>query len=239
MHRASKLDPWLQRAGFLLLPPTCVLCGGTGLRARDLCAACTQALPFNRVCCPLCALPLAFAAPACARCLRNRPAYASACVPLRYEGGVRMLLPRYKFRADLAVGRVLADILASAAISAPRPDLLAPVPLHRSRLRERGFDQAWELTRALARALELPARADALTRIRATSAQTGLDAAARRRNLRAAFAAGSGVAGLHIALVDDVVTTGATIGAAARVLRNAGAARIDIWAVARAPLGRG
>jgi len=238
LDRRQRVDQWLQRAGFLLLAPTCVLCGATGMRGQDLCAACAQALPFNHVCCPICALPLAFPAPACARCLRRMPAHTSAYVPLRYEAGVRMLVPRYKFGADLAVGRVLADILATAVCAAPRPDLLAPVPLHRSRLRERGFDQAWELCRALARTLDLPARADALQRIRATRAQTGLDAASRRRNVRAAFAAGSAVAGLHIALVDDVVTTGATIGAAARVLRQAGAARVDIWAVARAPLGR-
>jgi ComF family protein len=229
------VDDWLQWAGFALLAPTCVLCGAGGMAGRDLCARCDAALPRNRVCCPRCALPLAAPAPACARCLRQSPAFRATVAPLRYEGDVRRLLPRYKFGADLAVGRVLGDLLAAAAAAAPRPQLVVPVPLHTARLRTRGFDQAWELTRHVAHALALPARARALQRLRATPAQTGLDAAARRRNLREAFVARMAPGERHVALVDDVVTTGATVQAAAAALRRAGVARVDVWAVARAP----
>lgn len=231
----TAVDGWLARAGFALIGPTCVLCAAPGEPGRDLCPACDRALPRNTCACPRCALPLAAPAPACANCLRRAPPMAATRAALRYEGDARRLLPRYKFGADLAAGRVLAGLLVEAVAGAPRPDLVLPVPLHPARLRERGFDQAWELARAVARELALPARCDLLRRTRATPAQTGLDAAARRRNLRDAFSADPGVRGRHLALVDDVMTTGATVAAAARALRRAGAASVDVWVVARAP----
>jgi ComF family protein len=111
--------------------------------------------------------------------------------------------------------------------------------LHVSRLRERGYNQAFELAKPVARALGVPIARDRLARIRATPAQTGLDAAARRRNLRGAFAVSRGGSlPKHIALFDDVVTTGATVRECARVLRRAGVERIDVWALARAPQRR-
>ncbi|MFN9794155.1 MAG: ComF family protein [Pseudomonadota bacterium] len=219
----------------LLLAPTCVLCGARGADGGDLCAGCASDLPHNSIACPRCALPLAAPAPACAHCLRRPPPQAATLAALRYEGAARHLLPRYKFGADLAIGRVLADLLLAVAADAPRPELVAPVPLHAARLRQRGFDQAWELARAVAGRLDQPARPDALRRVRATLAQTGLDAVARRRNLRQAFAIAGDVAGRRVALVDDVMTTGATVEAAVRALRRAGANRVDVWVVARAP----
>ena len=116
-----------------------------------------------------------------------------------------------------------------------RPQALVPVPLHPARLRQRGYDQALELARRLARLGGLPVRADALRRVRATAAQTRLDAAARQRNLQAAFAVRAGVTlPAHVALVDDVMTTGATLHACARVLLAAGVRRVDAWCIARA-----
>ncbi|QWF19930.1 ComF family protein [Lysobacter capsici] len=116
------------------------------------------------------------------------------------------------------------------------PPVLVPIPLHRSRLRERGYDQALELARPLARQLGLPLQAQALTRVRDTSAQSQLDASQRRRNLRDAFAWNGDVAmPAHIVLIDDVMTTGATLHSAARVLRRAGALRVDAWVCARVP----
>ncbi len=235
MSPLVRVDEVLQRLGRGLFAPSCVLCESPGAGGRDLCAHCADALPWNTVACPVCALPLAAPAPACARCLRRAPPFFAAVAPLRYAADARRLLTRYKFGADLAVGRVLAALLADAVHARVPPDRVVPVPLHRSRLRERGFDQAWELARAVARAHGLAAQPDALRRQRATTAQTGLDAAARRRNLRAAFVAESAVAGLRVALVDDVVTTGATVAAAAGALRAAGARSVEVWALARAP----
>ncbi|HEX7342007.1 MAG TPA: ComF family protein, partial [Rhodanobacteraceae bacterium] len=111
---------------------------------------------------------------------------------------------------------------------------IVPVPLHRARLRQRGYDQAQQLARQIARRLRLPLRDDCLQRTRATSAQSTLDAVARRRNVRGAFRLRDGVAlPAHVALFDDVLTTGATLAECARVLRRAGVARVDVWALAR------
>jgi ComF family protein len=115
------------------------------------------------------------------------------------------------------------------------PDLLLPVPLHPSRLRKRGYNQALELARPLGRRLGIPVRHDVLRRTRCTGAQTELDAAARVGNVRGAFALASLPAQRHVALVDDVMTTGATLAEAAMVLLAAGMDRVDVWALARTP----
>lgn len=177
-------------------------------------------------------------APLCGGCLRHEPPFAGAWAPFRYEHPLDLLEARFKFHADLAAGRVLSALMIerAAADAPPRPELLIPVPLHSARLRERGYNQALELAQPLARAFAIPLRADLLVRTRATPPQTGLDAKTRRRNLRGAFALAEGTAlPEHVALIDDVMTTGATLRECARVLRRAGVARVDVWALARAP----
>jgi len=237
----AKVDGWAGRALRVLLPPRCLLCGGRGANTRDLCEGCARDFPRNDVCCPRCALPLKTPAPLCGECLDREPPFASAWAPFRYAHPLDLLEARFKFRGDLAAGRVLADLMIERAVDdAPaRPDLIVAVPLHVSRLRERGYNQAFELAKPVAGALGVPIARNGLARIRATPAQTGLDAAARRRNLRGAFAVPRGASlPKHIALFDDVVTTGATVRECARVLRRAGVERIDVWALARAPQRR-
>jgi len=237
----AKVDGWAGRALRVLLPPRCLLCGGRGANTRDLCEGCARDFPRNDVCCPRCALPLKTPAPLCGECLDREPPFASAWAPFRYAHPLDLLEARFKFRGDLAAGRVLADLMIERAVDdAPaRPDLIVAVPLHVSRLRERGYNQAFELAKPVAGALGVPIAREGLARIRATPAQTGLDAAARRRNLRGAFAVPRGASlPKHIALFDDVVTTGATVRECARVLRRAGVERIDVWALARAPQRR-
>lgn len=222
-----------------LLPARCLLCAGGGADGLDLCAACRGALPWNRAACARCGLPLPAPEPACGRCLRAPPAFAATVAPWVYAFPLDRLLPRLKFHGDLAAGALVAGRMLEALRAAPRPQALVPVPLHHARLRERGYDQALELARPLARGLGLALRDDLLQRTRATAAQSDLAAAARRRNVRGAFAvdARAGVPA-HVALVDDVMTTGATLGECARVLRAAGVARVDVWVAARVP-GRG
>lgn len=223
----------LTRLGRWLLPPRCLLCGEPGAHGRDLCPACLAALPRQRCACPRCALPLPQPAAACGDCLRQPPPFDRSLAAYTYGFPLDRLLPRFKFHGDLAAGRELAAGLIEAAITADRPQTLIPVPLHPARLRERGYNQALELARPLAAALALPLRPNLLQRRRATDPQTELDAATRRRNVRGAFLAPGPVPG-HIALVDDVMTTGATLAECARVLRHAGAERVDVWVVARA-----
>ncbi len=128
---------------------------------------------------------------------------------------------------------------AASRFLPPLPAALLCVPLHESRLRERGYNQALELAKPLARALHLPLHPHALRRIRSTQAQSGLDARARRRNLRGAFEIDPAqTLPTHVALLDDVMTTGSTLRECARVLRKAGVQRVDVWALARAPARR-
>jgi ComF family protein len=145
------------------------------------------------------------------------------------------LLPRAKFHGDLAASRQLAMLMAPALAAADRPEAVVPLPLHRERLRRRGYDQALELARPLARELGLPLHEGLLRRQRATAPQSRLDAVQRRRNLRDAFVverSGRPAPG-HVVLVDDVMTTGATLHAAAIALRRVGVARVDAWVCAR------
>lgn len=216
-----------------LLPPRCLLCAGPG-DGMDLCAACRAELPVNAICCAHCALPLAYPAARCGACLRRAPAWDGAWAPYRYGWPLDRLESRFKFSAALAAGRVLGELWAGHALPV-RPDCIVPVPLHRARLRARGYNQALELARVLARRHHLPLRRDLLQRARATAAQTELDAAARRRNVRGVFALRDGVnRPAHVALVDDVMTTGATLSECARILKRAGVARVEAWALARA-----
>lgn len=244
--RLAEVDGLRRRLGFwlrndasrLLWPTRCLVCGEAGGEAWDLCPACAAALPWQRNACRRCALPLpeAEGGAACGSCLASPPPLDEVHAACLYAAPVDRLLPRFKFHEDLAAGRLLAQLMTDALASLPRPEALVPVPLHVSRLRRRGYDQALELAKPLARALHVPLRDDLLRRIRATAAQSERDAAARQRNVRNAFAAVPGVAlPRHVVLVDDVMTTGATLHAAARALRRAGVERVDAWVCARVP----
>jgi ComF family protein len=224
----------------LLLPPTCLLCGAPGEDGLDLCAGCAADLPRNAPCCPRCALPLAAPLPAgtlCGACQRRPPPFERCIAPLRYQDPVPYLVAAAKFRGRLNAARLLGLLLARALEEGAieRPEVLIPVPLHRARLAERGYNQALEMARPVARALALPLDIACCTRAIATAPQTGLDERARRRNIHGAFAALTPLPWGRVAVLDDVVTTGSTVAELARVLRRAGANRVEVWAVARTP----
>ncbi|MGH8274369.1 MAG: double zinc ribbon domain-containing protein [Gammaproteobacteria bacterium] len=217
------------------LDTRCLACGARGGRA--LCAACFHDLPWNDHACRYCALPLPDSpATLCGTCARRPPHFDVAHAAFGYGWPVDRLIRRFKFKADLAMGRILALALADYLDlhQLPRPDLLIPVPLHRRRLAERGFNQSAEIARVLGPRLETKTSFNGLIRLRDTPAQSGLDRAARLRNLRGAFACGAPVAGLRVAVVDDVITTGSTVETLADVLKRAGAAEVAIYAIARA-----
>ncbi|GIX39264.1 MAG: amidophosphoribosyltransferase [Silanimonas sp.] len=201
-------------------------------------------------CCLHCREPVPGTLPICADCtagLRPAPALPEAPAPcsgarlaaFRYERTAAALITAYKFGENLAAGRVLARLALPALRGADHPEALVPVPLHRQRLRQRGHDQALGLARDWGRALGLPVRADLLRRNRATLPQTTLDARGRAGNVAGAFEA-RGPCPAHVALVDDVLTTGSTVAAAAEALFAAGARRVDAWVLAwAAPPGGG
>ena len=211
----------------------CLVCGERGMPGHDLCAACKAALPWQGPACPRCALPQTGSNP-CDACRQSPPPLQAVHAVFDYAFPLDRLLPRLKFHRDLAAGRVLVQCMLERLRTLPRPAAIVPVPLHAARLRRRGYDQALELARPLARALQVPLLAGVLRRTRATGAQSRLDAEARQRNLRKAFAVVDGARlPAHVVLVDDVMTTGATLHAAARALRRAGVARVDAWVCAR------
>ena len=231
-----------------LWPPRCLVCrdGGrdSGAGGQDLCDACADALPWLGPACRHCALPLPGALPGqagtCGSCLQDPPPLTRAHAACLYGAPLDRLLPRFKFHHDLAAGRLLAQLMAQAfaplATDWVQPAALMPVPLHPRRLRQRGYDQALELARPLARALDLPRLDNVLRRVRDTTPQSRLAAAQRHGNLKDAFSA-TRVAALpaHVVLIDDVMTTGATLHAAAEALRRAGVVRVDAWVCARVP----
>lgn len=218
--------------------PVCVLCRGRALRETGLCRGCQASLPWLGAACPGCALPLA-SGELCGRCLRRPPPQAQAFALFRYEYPIAGLIQGLKFQGRLSHARLLGELMARhlAELPGPRPDLLVPVPLHRRRLRERGYNQALEIARPIGRRLGLSVDARCCRRVVATAMQSSLGRKERRANVRRAFRARLD-GPRHIAVVDDVMTTGYTVAEVVRCLRSAGAERVDVWVCARADAGR-
>lgn len=230
----SRLSAALAWLGQQALPLRCLVCDEPGSAGLDLCLACHADLPWNDHACPQCALPLPVGAPAlrCGTCLHDPPLQSAAAAAFLYAAPVDQLLRRFKFHQDLAAGRLLSQLMLQRVpgfVAGP----LAPVPLHRQRLRARGYDQALELTRPLARALRQPVWCG-LHRDRLTAAQSSLDADARRRNLHDAFAITAPPPSC-LTVVDDVMTTGATLDAAVQAVQRAGLPDVAVWVCARVP----
>ncbi len=233
------INKWLQIAQSWLLPPICLLCGVRG-EDSGLCAACRAELPWQSNACIACALPLA-RGELCGQCLQRRPSRDESFAVFDYAPPIDALIQRVKFNGDLACARLLGHLMVEG-IQRRQPSLpraLIPVPLHRGRLASRGYNQALELARPIARALHLPIEYACVTRIRATAEQSGLGAAARGDNLRDAFVVrhrdGNRI-GDDVAIIDDVMTTGHTVDALAGVLKRAGVRHVRVWVCARALL---
>ncbi|APA70148.1 ComF family protein [Janthinobacterium sp. 1_2014MBL_MicDiv] len=229
------------RLGACLLPAQCALCG-MGC-AEVLCPPCrAQYLGQLRPRCRLCANPLDDAAKLCGRCLRQRPAYDATITAFDYAAPVDQLLLQLKFGARLALAPLLAQLLYVAIQQQSdweRPQLLCPVPLGPARLAERGFNQALEIARPLARLLQLPLQPRLALRLRETRAQSGVAPQERQANLAHAFAIAPDyvalLQGCHVGIVDDVMSSGHTVNALAAACKGAGAGKVSILAVARTP----
>jgi ComF family protein len=223
-----------------LIPSSCALCADAA--AQVVCPACRQqffvAAQVQR--CDCCGLPSQDGL-RCGACLRDPPAFDATIVATDYLAPVDQLVLQLKFGARLALaplfGSALLDAIIARSSAAPLPHLLAPVPLSAQRLRHRGFNQALEIARPLARSLGIPLIAQLAERVRETRAQAGLPLPERQRNLRAAFdlrhQSIDRVPGQHIGIVDDVMTTGATLNELAKILKNFGAARVTNLVFAR------
>jgi len=228
----SILLTWLARARSsvigAVLDQDCVLCGAAS-GAAPLCLQCHAGLPMLAPGCPVCAMPCPGGEP-CGTCLAHPPWFDGTVAAWRYEYPVDRLVQALKFHGRLALAPYFARALAGRVGHA---DLVIPMPLHASRLVERGFNQAVEIASCLARETGNRILPRGAVRIRPTQPQANLPLEERSKNVRGAFECGLDLAGTSIALVDDVMTTGATLNELARVLKRAGAARVENWVVAR------
>ncbi|HEX5056687.1 MAG TPA: ComF family protein [Gammaproteobacteria bacterium] len=240
---------WLEQALAWVFPFNCIVCeraaGETGM---DLCAACREDLPWLGRACFRCANPLAAAAPVpeptalvCGRCLRQAPHFERSHCVFNYGEPVSWVLHGLKYQRRLSGVPVLSRLLLEHLRTRVErwPELIVPMPLHAARLRQRGFNQALEIARPLARALGIPLGAGICERKRNTAQQSELPASRRAANVRNAFRMRGALTVKHVAIVDDVITTGATVNELARLLKRNGAETVQIWAIARTPVNFG
>ncbi len=223
-----------------LFPCRCILCHKALNLSFGVCADCYQALPHNKVCCVRCALPLPEdieEAVLCGRCIRQTPAFDYAHSLFRYEDDVINLVHQLKFGEKISYAQSIGEMLCSLIRNLDeKPDCLLPVPLHKSRLKMRGFNQSIEISRVLAKKLAIPIENKAVIRHRSTAAHAGLNARQRRVNIKGAFSVAYDMKYKHVLIVDDVMTTGATVNEMAKVLKKNGVSRIGVLSIARAPV---
>jgi len=220
----------------LLFPARCAACDEPG--ESPFCALCAETLVMASPGCPVCGAPQdesllpALKPRRCPHCRARPPPFAFAAAPCLHGGALAEAIHRLKYEGREDLGAALAVLFEACPL--PKSDLLAPIPLHPRRLRQRGYDQAALLAAGAARRFGLPLRR-LLLRVRETGQQVGRDRTSRERAVRGAFVAAAEVTGARICLIDDVLTTGATASAAAAALLDAGAAQVEVRTLARAP----
>ena len=253
----------LEHLGEVLLPNRCLLCATRVCASKAMrrggvvCAGCISDLPHTGPSCPRCAEALKPLAPIgmasertgtpaapCNLCRAQAPAFDHSVALWRYDFPLDGLIGAFKYRHQLALAPFFGEQLAQrvrlllGSGDLTRPDVILAMPLHPRRLAERGFNQSLLVAKVLSRQLRLPLRSDWLQRVRHTPSQAGLPWQQRAANLEHAFRCKDDVAGCHVAVVDDVMTTGSSLQEVARTLKLAGAIRVDNWVLARTPASR-
>lgn len=240
----TMLINYLQRFGNWLLVTECLLCRNQVNTGKNLCVDCISQLPWNHVACERCAAPFdqmnSFKEEKtiiCGQCLSSPPLVTKAYAAFVYQTPIAQLITQFKFRQQLTCGSILSELLLKFLQrqyqSQHWPQAIIPVPLHRKRLAERGYNQANELARPLAKSLNIPLCLDLCARVKETNTQTTVSARERAINLKNAFTTVKSHTLNHVAIVDDVLTTGSTVAALAHTLTISGVEQIDVWAVAK------
>ena len=224
-----------------LLPLPCCLCGLKSDTDYNLCLDCQASLPWQQHVCQQCAVALPETAGiSCGPCLQRPPMHTQLLAAFFYQGAIESLIYHFNFGQGLDTGLVLAKCLYQYLLTKPRqrwPDCLIPVPLHVKRLRKRGYNQAAELGKHLACWLSIPIPLHSCQRVHHTPSQTRTAPRDRRRNMHGAFKVSPQFKAKHVAIIDDVYTSGSTTRELCRMLKRAGVETIEIWVVARAGLG--
>jgi ComF family protein len=222
-------------AAAFVLPQDCLLCAGPSARTL-ICEGCARTLPRNESPCPTCGLPLSASERSCRRCQAAPPAFDSTIAPYLYAYPLDRLVQAFKYQGQLGCARWFAESILAGGAAAAGADLIVAMPLARARQRERGFNQSLEIARVISRRTGVPLAVNAVRRVRDTRPQAGLPWVERRRNVHGAFTCSTDLGGRHVTVVDDVMTTGASLDELSRTLKHAGAARVANWVVARTPL---
>lgn len=240
-----------------LFPSRCLLCQKTiVLRSEnnnhdniEICQQCLTTLPYNGNCCDRCAVPLVTEGHGpvyCGRCIKKSPAFDYVYSPLCYENDVIRLVHQLKFNEKITFSRSLSEMMHKCWVSKTEEknsadvidilDCLMPVPLYKSRMRQRGFNQSIELSRVISKKLNVPIECNTVNRRRSTESQTGLNITQRRKNIKGAFEVVKKISAKDVLIIDDVMTTGSTVDELARVLKKEGVKRVGVLCLARAPI---
>ena len=228
---------WLNEFSYVLLPGTCILCEAGTHRKLDLCADCESELPWLRHACLLCSIPLPDGDTICGRCLTKKPPFACCYSSFLYSYPIDRMIIEFKENRKLHIGHLLGNLLAD---SFPKhftlPDLLIPIPLHKTSLKQRGFNQSLEIAEVLSNRWSVPVDSRNCSRVVKTNEQKSLSLKDRTRNVKDAFAISRAYQGERITIVDDVITTGATAKELARLLMSNGAGSTEVISIARTPV---
>lgn len=231
---------FLKKFATWLMPHSCVFCRNITDRSQDLCLSCLEHLPIIKQSCLSCAniLPATHQNGMCGQCLKQKPPFDTTHALFHYQPPIPKLILDLKFHQALTHAKLLGELLAEKILfewyqNKALPSAIIPIPLHTDRLKERGFNQAIEIARPVAKALKRPLLLHDAVRIKSTVPQTTLSAKERKLNIKNAFLIKKSFENQHIAVIDDVITTGNTIYEFCYLLKKQGAAKISVWCCAR------
>lgn len=230
----------------ILFPHTCVLCAEQSNQSRDLCTECEKELPWSHSVCKQCGLHISTTSHTeiCGQCQQQAPQFDRVLALCDYADPIDRLIAAAKFHQKLVYTRVLGELLAKQVSqfwyqAQALPSMIIPVPLHDTRLKERGYNQSLEITKIVSKKLRLPFSFDICRRNKPTLPQSGLMHDEREKNMKNAFTLKNTMIPPHVAIIDDIVTTGHTVGELSKQLREAGVKQIDIWCCARTQRKKG
>lgn len=221
----------------LIIPIRCLACQRPSKQKKPLCKACETQMPILKNICRHCAAKLPEDAPKqmCGQCIKQPPFFTKTIALFCYEDIIVKLITGLKFHQELNVAKLLSHLFCEHIINekVTVPDIIMPVPLHKKRLKERGYNQAVEIAKPIAKKFNIPLLINACVRIRYTKPQIEMPSELRKQNIKNAFEIKKSIAGLSIAIIDDVMTTGNTVNELSKMLMKSGAKQVEIWCIAR------
>ncbi len=236
--RTSSTNVLSRQAIDWVFPRFCIICGDSSSENTDICSECSKSIPIINSYCPICGVKSKQNI-VCGTCQKQPPHFDQTYAGFDYTTPIDHFIKRLKYSKQLEFARILGEMFSHrlASTETPIPETVIPVPLHKERLRERGFNQSLEIARSVAKQLGIAIDYKSVGRVKPTPPQTELPFKKRRANVRNAFKIIKSIKGQHVAIIDDVMTTGSTADELARCLKQSGVRRVDVWTVARVGSG--